>query len=293
MLVGVVSLGSEGNRGRTPGWDEVASFAQAAEARGLDSVWMFDHFLHQPESGPARGQHEAWTILSSLAATTTRIQLGTLVLCTSFRNPGVTAKMAATLDEISGGRLILGVGAGWHEPEYTAFGYPFDHRVTRFEESLGIIGPLLRGERVALDGRFESAHDAVLSPAPSRRIPILVAADGPRMLRIAARDADAWATAWYGMPERRLRESLADFEAALADMGRDPASVQRFAGIRAVLPDVVDDDEDPSVVIEPGALAQAIDAYATLGFDHLIVGLEPKNEASLDALAGAVDRSRR
>src|SRR5213076_2392757 len=129
--------------------------------------------------GPIEGVHEAWTVVSAISAVTQRVEIGTLVLCSSFRNPSLVAKMTATADAVSGGRLILGLGAGWHDPEYDAFGYPTDHRVDRFEEALRIIGPLLRGERVTLAGRYHQVGEAVLLPPPDRQIPILVAANRP------------------------------------------------------------------------------------------------------------------
>ena len=118
----------------------------------------------EPPTGPIEGQHEAWTIVSAVAAVTERVEIGTLVLCSSFRSPALVAKMAATADEVSGGRLILGLGAGWHDPEYEAFGFPADHRVERFEEALQVIVPLLRGETVSFAGRYEEVRDAVLAP---------------------------------------------------------------------------------------------------------------------------------
>src|SRR5205823_9829883 len=133
------------------------------------------------------GEHEAWTIASAVAAVTDRVTVGTLVMCTSFRTPGLLAKMGATLDEVADGRLILGLGAGWHEPEYEAFGYPFDHRVDRFEEALGIILPLLRHGRVDVQGRYYEARACELAPRGPRPggPPILIGGQGPRMLRPA------------------------------------------------------------------------------------------------------------
>ncbi len=296
MKIGVILPAAEGDGdGATPGWPMIRSFALAAEARGLDSAWMFDHFFNQPNAGPLEGMHEAWTVVSAVGAVTERLEIGTLVLCTGFRNPGLVAKMAATADAVSGGRLILGLGAGWHDPEYAAFGYPTDHRVDRFEESLRVIGPLLRGERVSFAGRYHVTHDAVLSPAPVRHIPLLVAAFGPRMLRVTARHADAWNTAWYGAPHERLRRRFAALDDALAAESREPVTLARTVGMIVVDPDrghATTDDEDASFTGSVDELARAFDDYATLGVDHLIVILQPMSEASLDRLSAAVARHR-
>ena len=284
---------SDSDGGR-PSWSAIRSFARAAEAHGLDSVWMFDHFFYEPSSGPIDGQLEAWTVVSALAAVTERVEIGTLVLCSSFRSPSLVAKMAVTADEISGGRLILGLGAGWHDAEYDAFGFPKDHRVDRFEEALQVVVPLVRGETVTFDGAYVTARDAVLEPTPSRRIPVLVAAFGPRMLRLTARHADAWNTAWFGAPDDRLRERLEALDAALAAEGRDPATVERTVGIEIRDPELVppaeEDGEDRAFEGSVDELAEAIGAYEALGIGHLIVVLQPMTEASLERLALALSR---
>jgi alkanesulfonate monooxygenase SsuD/methylene tetrahydromethanopterin reductase-like flavin-dependent oxidoreductase (luciferase family) len=231
--------------------------------------------------------------VSAIAAVTERVEIGTLVLCTSFRSPALVAKMAVTADEVSGGRVILGLGAGWHDPEYEAFGFPNDHRVDRFEEALRIMVPLLRGETVTFAGRYHTARDAVLAPAPTRNIPVLVAAFGTRMLQLTARHADAWNTAWYGEPDDQLREQLAAFDAAIAAEGRSQASVARTVGMTVYDPAVAvaeDDRDDPSFIGSVEELALAIDAYEALGIAHLIVLLQPLTEASLDRLALALER---
>jgi probable F420-dependent oxidoreductase len=280
--------------GRMPTWPEILAFAEQAEAIGLDSAWICDHLLYEPPTGPTEGLHEGWTIMAALAASTRRIELGHLVTCVSFRNPALLAKMAATTDMVSGGRLVLGVGAGWHDPEYRAFGYPTDHRVGRLEEALRIIGPLVRGESVTLDGRYHQVKDAVLLPPPDRRIPILVAAKGPRMLRLTARHADAWNTAWFGVPDDRLRQRIADMDAALEAEGRDPATLRRTVGMYVKDPDATepDEDKDEDAAFEGSVdeLARAIDGYEGLGFDDLVVALEPMTERSLDRLAEGLRR---
>lgn len=290
MQIGVVLPAAQASgQGATPGWAAVRSFAMAAEDRGLDSVWMFDHFFHETDNGRRAGMHEAWTVVSALAAVTSRIQVGTLVLCSPFRHPGLVAKMAATADEVSGGRLVLGVGAGWHDPELTAFGLPHDHLVSRFAEALPLIAALLRGETVTSSGRYHDFQAAGLIPPPTRRIPLLVAADGPRMLRLTARYADAWNTAWYGVPGDRVRHQLSAMQTALTAEGRDPATLTKTIGIHVYDRDsgVPADPDDEAIGGSVAELARTFDAYQSLGADHLIVQLRSTNERSLDQLVAA------
>jgi alkanesulfonate monooxygenase SsuD/methylene tetrahydromethanopterin reductase-like flavin-dependent oxidoreductase (luciferase family) len=288
MRIGVVvPMSLSDGPGRMPTWPQVRTFGQHAEAAGLDSLWVCDHLLSGP---PEEGIHEGWTILAALAASTRRVELGQLVTCTSFRHPALLTKMATTADTVSGGRLILGLGAGWYDPEYTAFGYPTDHRAGRFEEAIRIIGPLLRGERVTRAGRYYQVRGAVLRPPPDRPIPILVAAQGRRMLRLTARYADAWNTAWFGLPDELLHRRLADLDAALEAEGRDPATLRRTVGMEVRDPDASNPGEDLGQGFGGSVdqLARAIDAYERLGFDDLIVQLEPKTTRSLDRLAEAL-----
>jgi alkanesulfonate monooxygenase SsuD/methylene tetrahydromethanopterin reductase-like flavin-dependent oxidoreductase (luciferase family) len=291
MRIGVVvPMSLADGPGRMPTWPQVRAFGEHAEAIGLHSLWVCDHLLSGPSDDPTEGIHEGWTILAALAASTSRVELGQLVMCTSFRRPGLLAKMAVTADAVSGGRLVLGLGAGWYDPEYAAFGYPTDHRVGRFEEAVGIIGPLLRGERVTMVGRYYQVRDAVLRPPPERPIPMLVAAEGRRMLRLTARYAHAWNTAWFGLPDDRLLRRLADLTAALEAEGRDPATLRRTVGISVADPDATGPGDDPGGALGGSVdeLARAIDAHERLGVDDLIVQLEPKTRRSLDRLAGAL-----
>jgi alkanesulfonate monooxygenase SsuD/methylene tetrahydromethanopterin reductase-like flavin-dependent oxidoreductase (luciferase family) len=279
--------------GVTPLWTEVRDFALAVEQMGMDSVWVWDHFYYDPEDGsPVEGQHEAWTILSALAAVTERVEVGTLVLCSNFREPGLVAKMAATLDEVSGGRLVLGLGAGWHDPEYDAFGFPKDHRVDRFEEALQIVSPLLDGRHVTFEGNYYTARDAFLTPAPRRRIPLLIACEGPRMLGLTARHARSWNTAWYGAPDDRLREMFAAMDAAMVAVARDPSEMAKTVGVTVRDPDAASTGEEPSLAGSVEDLARAFDEYEALGAAHLICGLEPTNEGSLVRLRAAMDLRR-
>src|SRR5919202_5050441 len=194
--------------GRLIRWSELREMAWTAEAVGIDTLFAADHLLfrHSPpvvmRAGETSSIWEAWTVLSALAEVTERVTLGPLVACTGFRNPALLAKMADTLDEVSDGRLILGLGAGWHQPEYDAFGYPFDHLAGRFEEALGIIVPLLREGEVDFVGRYYTARECVLRPRGPRPAgpPIWIGACGPRMVRLAARYADVFNSVWHASP---------------------------------------------------------------------------------------------
>ncbi|MGH3006330.1 MAG: LLM class flavin-dependent oxidoreductase [Gaiellaceae bacterium] len=294
MKLGVEIPMAEGEGGDgTPDWPTIRSFARRAEESGLDSLWLCDHLFRYPTE-PSGGIHEAWTVLAALAASTSRVELGHLVLSAPFRNAALLAKMAVTADAVSAGRLILGLGAGWADAESDAFGYPTDDRVGRFEEALHIVVPLLRGETVTVVGRYHTVRDAVLRPPPERRIPVLVAARRRQMVRLTARFADAWNTAWYGLPDDRLHEELGALEAALAAEGRAPSSIRRTVGMIVRDPDASggEDDQSTGFAGSVDELAQAIDAYAALGIDDLIVGLEPRTERSLERLAKATQLRR-
>jgi len=275
MRVGVIlPIGASDGPGRLPTWPEMLAIASHAEAVGIDSGWVCDHFLSGSATMPPEAIHEAWSVVSALAATTRRIELGQLVMCASFRNPALQAKMAVTADHISGGRLTLGLGAGWYDLEYRQLGLPTDHRVSRFDEALQIMLPLLRGERVTFAGDYHRADDAVLLPPPDRRLPVLIAGTRPRMLRLTARYADAWNTAWYVDPDERLTEQLAAMRDALDAERRDPATLRRTVGV-----DCSRTDRD--------ALARRLDSYDELGVDDVILVFEPISREKLDLVAAA------
>ena len=272
--------------GRAATFEETRSFATIAEQAGLDSIWVFDHLLFRFPPEPDEGPHEAWTTLAALAPVVPRVELGALVLCSSFRPAGLMAKMAATLDDLSGGRLILGLGSGWHAPEYAAFGLPFEPRVSWFAEDLEVIARLLRGETVSLEGRYRTYDRAILLPPPARRPPILVASKGPRMLRLTATWADAWNTAWFGRVDDRLRTRLADLNEACAAVGRDPASMRRTVGIRLHPPGEGADDKEGTDA-GPAGLADFFDELEALAFADVIVWSLAKTPAHLERIAEA------
>ena len=261
--------------GSSTTWSHVRAVAEAAEDSGLDSAWIADHLLAQMQDGTVHGMQDAWTLLTAVAAVTSRLELGPLVLCSSFRDPSVIAKMAVTFDDVSRGRLVLGLGAGWHDPEYEAFGFPTSYRVSRFAEALEIIVRLLRHEQVSFDGSYYRLSEARLLPPPKRSIPVLVACRRPRMLGLTARWADAWNTAWYAEPSDKLHAEVEEFERALSDAGRSGADVERTLGIIV--------GEDP-----PDTIAQRLDTWAGLGFDHVIAEVEPKTPESVERLGSGV-----
>jgi probable F420-dependent oxidoreductase len=278
-------------------WSRFRDLALAAEASGLDSLWCADHLLfREGTSGPTEGIHEVWTILTAVAAITHRVEIGPLVLCVPFRNPALTAKMATTLDEVSRGRLVLGLGCGWHRPEFDAFGYEFDHRVSQFSEALEIIAPLLRTGRATYDGRWQRAADAQLVPPGPRPEgpPILIAGNGPRMLGIVARHADAWNAAWYGHPNEahELRERIERLDAALDAAGRPRDSIERSAGVFVAT--AAADDDAPSEAIVGGVdeIGEALAGYRELGIDHVIVHLRPRTPEAVAELGAAATIAR-
>jgi alkanesulfonate monooxygenase SsuD/methylene tetrahydromethanopterin reductase-like flavin-dependent oxidoreductase (luciferase family) len=218
-------------------WDGILADFQEAEALGFDHAWLVDHLV-DTDGAPEDGCLEGWTLLAAIAARTSRIRLGVLVSSNTFRNPALLLKEAVTVDHISGGRLVLGIGTGWHEDEHRRFGFdlpPAPERVDRFEEAVKVISLLMGQERTTFKGRYYRLDDAHLEPRPVQqpRIPILIAAHRPRMLRIAARYADQWdtfaaipGTATEGV-EDEIAERIAALDAACVAIGRDPSEIRR------------------------------------------------------------------
>jgi alkanesulfonate monooxygenase SsuD/methylene tetrahydromethanopterin reductase-like flavin-dependent oxidoreductase (luciferase family) len=241
LKVGFVVPVFEHDSGHAPRWNEIKAVAQHAEAAGFDSLWVPDHLIFDlgDPGRPPRGVWECWSILSSLAAVTTHIELGTFVICTSFRNPALLAKMADTVDEISGGRLILGLGAGYHELEFRTYGYPFDHLVGRFEESLHIIHSLLRNGKVDFQGQYYTTRECELRPrGPTRQgPPIMISGrpDRPRALRLTAQYADYWNIFAVNQVENVV-PALDALDVACSKAGRDPATLQRTVAVLVDLP---------------------------------------------------------
>jgi probable F420-dependent oxidoreductase len=290
----IVPTAHDERRGGVPGFTEIRDTAQQADAAGFDSLWIYDHLLHRFPGRPAVGFWEAWTLLSAIAAVTERVEVGSWVLCAAFRNPALLAKMAVTLDEVSAGRFVLGLGAGWHEPEFAAFGFPFDHRADRFEESLEIIVPLLRTGRADFTGRYHRAVRCEIAPGGPRPggPPLMIAAFGPRMLRLAARFAERWNTDWLG-PPAHLAERRAALEQACAEVGRDPRSLAVTGGVTIGLAQF---GPLPRWLTEPGQcisgsaeqIADGLARYAEAGVSEVMCACYPNNAAALAHLTEAV-----
>jgi probable F420-dependent oxidoreductase len=282
-------------------WPEQLDMIRAIEDLGFDSIWLGEHLLYRwRDRGVTVGPWEAWSMLAAIAAVTNRVEFGPLVACTNFHNPAVLAKQAATIDEISGGRLILGLGAGWNRTEFDAFGLPFDHRFDRFDEAYTIIRTLLREGAIDFDGRFYQARDCEILPRGPRPAgpPLMIGSNGPRMLRTTLPHADAWNT-WFngtnntpdGVPA--LRDLV---DGVAREVGRDPGEIERTVVVLVRLPGGtgrLSGDESmaaiPPLEGPPDVVAEVLRAYAREGVGHVQLVLDPITVESIRALAPVLD----
>ena len=296
LQVGIMLPAVEREMGRaTARWPDLLAMARYAEALGFDSLWLPDHFIFRHPGIEPQGVWECWSLLAALAAGTERVELGSLVSATSWRNPALLAKTADTVDEIGGGRLVLGLGAGWYEPEYRAFGYPYDHRTSRFAEAVAIIHGLLRDGRVDLDGTYHQARDCELRPRGPRPQgpPLMIGTSGERMLELTARYADRWNVSGRNRPDEipALRERV---DAACRAVGRDPATLARSAVVMVELPGKVVRERpirstSGPLAGSPEELAEAFRGYAREGIAHLMVIPNPNSLAGIEELARVVE----
>ncbi|HYH93111.1 MAG TPA: LLM class flavin-dependent oxidoreductase [Candidatus Saccharimonadales bacterium] len=276
--------------GRTPRWHDILAMAQTAEAVGFDAVWISDHVGFGDPDGEWTGAWESWTLLSALAAATTRVELGTYVLAAPLRQPAMLAKMAETLDEVSGGRLILGLGAGWNEPEFSSYGIPFDDRFDRFEDMLRIVTRMLRDGESTHRGRTTETRSARLAPRGPRPtgLPVMVGATGPRMLRLTAELADHWNGGLRRLDE--VPPLLAALDAACQAVGRDPStmtrSVEVLVGTSASRPERA--AEEREIRGTASDIAAELRRFAALGIDHLQVQLRPNSIEGVEGFAPIV-----
>lgn len=266
-------------------WPEMLAIAERAEASGYDSIWLGDHMLYRGGGRKEQGPWDVWTTLAALAASTERVQLGPLVASTAFHPPGLVARMAATIDEISSGRFILGLGTGWNEAEFRAFGIPFEHKVARFEEAFTIIRRLLARERVTFTGRFYRTDDAVLLPPPKRQVPLLVGTSGPRVLAASSPHIRYWNCwySWYGNTPTGYAKLSATFE----------GNFRRSACVLVTVGDGGERPPDPtSRPVASTALLRHLNELNAAGADEVILVLDPINELSVAAVAEALALDR-
>jgi alkanesulfonate monooxygenase SsuD/methylene tetrahydromethanopterin reductase-like flavin-dependent oxidoreductase (luciferase family) len=280
----------------------MVAIARAAEAEGFDSIWMGDHLLYDLPNGEVRGPWEEWTALAALACVTERVELGPLVASTSFHPPAMLAKLAGTVDAVSSGRLILGLGAGWNQREYAAFGIPYDKRVSRFEEAFTIIRELLRTGRSDFHGVYYDVEDCVLDPSPVRPggPPLMLGSISPRMLRIGLPHVDAWNVWWsdYGNAAEGFEAVRARVEDAIERVGRVPGEVEATAAVLVQLPggvgrlmgETYNDRTVRPILVDD--LAEHLEAMADAGATHLQLVLDPITVESVHAAGGALRKFR-
>jgi alkanesulfonate monooxygenase SsuD/methylene tetrahydromethanopterin reductase-like flavin-dependent oxidoreductase (luciferase family) len=291
-------------------WPGLRDACLAVERAGWDSLWIDDHLLAD-EGDPTDAKLEGWTTLAALAVLTERVRLGLLVAANTFRPPGLTAKLATTLDHLSGGRAVLGLGGGWFAREHDAFGIDFGggfgERLDRLDESARLIRRLLDGETVDHDGRFYSMHDALCSPRPVQaRLPILIGGSGPtKTLRTTAAVADLWNG--YGPPDR-IAEASEVLRQRCAEIGRPFEAIERTVTIHGIVRDSRDaagdawadmarrhglagvagsdgSDRGLSIGGPPSEVAAYLDGYRKVGVSEVIfVFRSPFDAETIDRL---------
>jgi alkanesulfonate monooxygenase SsuD/methylene tetrahydromethanopterin reductase-like flavin-dependent oxidoreductase (luciferase family) len=279
--------------GSTSRWVDLRDLALRAEELGFDTVWVPDELLWRPTAEDRQGWWEAVAMAGAVAAATSRVKVGTWILSALHRNPGITAKAVETIDEISAGRFVFGLGSGHAGAQAHAFGLPEDHVHSRFAEALEIILPLLRQGRADFEGTFHAARSLVQRPVGPRpgRIPIMIGAKGPKMLRLAALHADIWS--WFAEERSDLAElgpRLAALEAACAEVGRDPATIGKSAGV-VVEPTSAGGGDALGTPIRGSAteVADVLRGFGAAGFTNVEVILSPPTVAALDAMAPVLD----
>jgi alkanesulfonate monooxygenase SsuD/methylene tetrahydromethanopterin reductase-like flavin-dependent oxidoreductase (luciferase family) len=275
-----------------PKWRDLAAMAQLTEDAGFDSIWVCDHLNFVFEGEEPQGVWESFTLQSALAAVTSRVEIGAVVNCTSYRNPAMTAKIATTIDEISDGRLILGLGAGWHEPEYRAFGYPYDHRVSRFEEALTIIHGLLRDGFVDFEGTYYQARDCEMRPRGPRPSgpPIMIGSTAPRMLGLLAKYGDIW-NAWGINGPDQVAPDREKVDAAMTANGRDPSTVARSVVVLLDMPGAAGRPRESGEFLSgtPEEIAEAFRGYAREGISHIQLMLDPNTLSGIESVVPVLE----
>lgn len=279
MSMGLMLPVREGTMGgETPRFADLVPMSQTAAAVGFEALWFGDHLSYE-QGGETVGTWEAWTLMAAIANAVPNVQIGPLVTAAGYRNPGLIAKMTEMIDEISGGRFVLGIGAGWAKPEYEQFGYPYDHRASRFEESIKIIHDLLRTGESTLHGKFLRTNGAVNRPRGPRTggAPILIGSNGDRLVHSVARFADAWNSDWQQSPED-YAPLLARVDAACDAIGRSRESLVRTGSVRFTT-DTPGDD-----------VQRYLHDVRELGISHLVIGLEPRTISAVEWFGNEIAR---
>ena len=292
LMLPIAEMNAVDNDSPVEGFWDIVALAKLALEVGYDMLWVPDHFILKLErhGGEARGVWDCWTTAAGIAAALPGTPIGTMVACTGFHNPASIAKMAESIDSISQGNFVLGLGCGWHQDEYEMFGFPFDHRVDRFEEALQIISPLLRTGRANFEGTYAQAREAVNFPRGPRwregGVPILFGAQQPRMMRLTARYADAWDADWQNDPAvvAGLMQKLD--EACLA-VGRDPEGLIRTGGTQFKLGEHPFDWKPVSGSVDE--MVATMHAFAALGLRDYRATPSPCTPETLEAFAKVIE----
>lgn len=272
--------------GSRSSWADTSKMAQEAERIGFDSIWFSDR-LDEGEFGV----WESTTMVSAVAAITNKITIGTAVTRSIYRNPALLAKVATGIDEISGGRFVLGLGAGSDEGDNRRFGYPEDHPVSRFEEALGITHTLLRTGSSTHTGRYYQTEDAIIRPrGPSPDgPPIMISAAGPRMMRLAAKYADYWNSLTIKTTPEGWQPQLDALEVACAKENRDPATLRKIGAVLVTQMPGIDHPFGESLSGTPEQIAGAIQRFFDHGFDEIILYPAPVSSEAVSALEPVVE----
>lgn len=295
LMVPLGEIGAFGGEG-APGFTQILDIVHAAAEGGVEIGWFADHFSYPPnaDTDRERGSWDAFTLMAALAGATRDLDIayGPLVACATFRNPGLLARMTETLDDVSGGKFILGLGAGWHKPEYDAYGYPFDHRVSRFEEIITIVAEMLRDGKSTFSGQYVQTDGAENRPRGPRAAtggaPLMIGSSGDRMLSILARYADAWNTGWEHEVDA-VRPQFTKLDAALDAAGRDRASVVRTVAGNVGLEGATG-RRGPMLTGSDDEIADRLAEFRDFGVDHYIVGLDPCTPESVAHLGRIIAR---
>jgi len=280
-----------GPEGATPRWSDIRQVALNAEQMGVDTLWIPDELLWRGDDHPTQGFWDCVSIAGAVAAVTSTVKIGSWVLSALHRNPGIIAKTAETLDEISGGRFVFGLGAGHAGDQAHTFGLPEDVVSARFEEALQVIVPLMRGGTANFEGKYHAAHDLIQQPVGPRpnSIPLLIGAQKPKGMRYAALNGDIWSTyAGADSTVEVLGPRVPEFERVCSEVGRDPTTIGRAAGLSL-------SPLEPRTV--PGGdicgsaqeIADALRTFRDAGYTQVDLMIEPGTVAAFDALAPVVE----